>query len=103
MRARRSLARAGITGVHQHVGDGRQGWPDGAPYDGILVTAAAPEIPEALIRQLAPGGRLVMPLGGVFDSQLLVVLSRDSEGALHRSEHAAVRFVPLVAPEITNA
>ena len=58
------LRRIGLTDVAVHVGDGSQGWPQGAPYDGILVTAAAPSVPRALLEQLADGGRLVIPVGG---------------------------------------
>lgn len=79
--------------VHATVGDGYRGLPEAAPFDAILVTAAPPEVPEALVAQLAPGGRLVLPVGG--EEQELWVLTRTPEGV--RTERvAAVRFVPMM-------
>ncbi len=63
-RAQETLRRLGFGNVIVHVGDGSLGWPEGAPYEGIIVTAAAPTAPKALLEQLAPGGRLVIPVGG---------------------------------------
>lgn len=85
--------------VEVHVGDGWQGWPADAPYDAIVVAAAAPEVPSALVDQLAPGGRLVLPLT---EGRLttLVRLRREGED-LVRDDHDGVRFVPLVHPDST--
>lgn len=89
-------ARANLAGtaVELRVGNGWQGVPDRAPFDGIAVAAAAPELPQALVEQLATGGRLVLPLGGRHD-QILVVVER-AAGGLRITELAPVRFVPLV-------
>jgi len=81
--------------VHVRVGDGNEGWPEHAPFDSILVTAAAEEIPPALIRQLKPGGRMVVPVGAVQDVQRLTVLTQDAEGSVSIREVLPVRFVPL--------
>ncbi len=91
--ARATLAELGIANVEVVTGDGYRGLPDRAPFDGILVTAAPPEVPQALIDQLALGGRLVAPIGGL--DQDLRVLERTPEGV--RSETLfPVRFVPMV-------
>lgn len=76
-------------------GDGSAGWPDCAPYDAILVTAAAPEIPEPLIEQLKPGGRLVIPCGGK-DMQTLKTLIKTDDGQLEIKDELLCRFVPLI-------
>uniref|UniRef100_A0A1J3GSW1 Protein-L-isoaspartate O-methyltransferase n=1 Tax=Noccaea caerulescens TaxID=107243 RepID=A0A1J3GSW1_NOCCA len=80
-----------------HVGDGRQGWPEFAPYDAIHVGAAAPEIPEALIEQLKPGGRLVIPVGNIF--QDLKVVDKNSDGSVSIKSETSVRYVPLTSRE----
>jgi protein-L-isoaspartate(D-aspartate) O-methyltransferase len=83
-------------GVQIKVGDGRLGWPEHAPYDGIMVTAASPDVPPALVAQLADGGRLVIPVGaGTWDQTLWLI---EKIGDKLRKHHLAeVRFVPLVA------
>lgn len=81
--------------VELRLGDGKAGWPERAPFDAIVVAAAAPHVPEALIDQLAVGGRLVLPVGGE-DHQELLVLERTPWGAIRRASHGAVAFVPLV-------
>jgi protein-L-isoaspartate(D-aspartate) O-methyltransferase len=91
-RAEATLAALGVRNVHQRLGDGSVGWPEAAPFDAILVTAAAAEIPAALLEQLAPGARLVIPLGTT--SQNLFVVTRDADG-IHRKPVIPVRFVPL--------
>jgi protein-L-isoaspartate(D-aspartate) O-methyltransferase len=88
------LARLGHTNVVCHVGDGSAGWPDAGPYDGILVTAAAPAIPQPLIDQLAPGGRLVVPVGDL-GWQTLTVVERAADG-LRTWTEGDCRFVPLI-------
>ena len=99
-RARKTLAQQGYTNVNVRHGDGYRGWPEAAPFDAILVTAAAPRVPQPLLEQLAPGGRLVIPvddpaalrfLGG---GQLLEVHQRSEDG-FERKRHLAVRFVPM--------
>jgi protein-L-isoaspartate(D-aspartate) O-methyltransferase len=88
-----SLERLGMH-VEARCGDGRKGWPEAAPFDAILVTAAPRAVPEALREQLAPGGRLVVPVGT--EQQQLVVIRRTEQG-FEEERVAAVRFVPLVA------
>lgn len=83
-----------LPGVRVVVGDGRLGWPAGAPYDGICVAAATEEIPPALLSQLAPGGRLVAPLRDGGHERL--VLARRTRAGVVGEDHEAVRFVPLV-------
>ncbi|KAL8529895.1 hypothetical protein ACS0TY_007093 [Phlomoides rotata] len=80
-----------------HVGDGREGWAEFAPYDAIHVGAAAPEIPPALIEQLKPGGRLVIPVGNIF--QDLKVVDKDVDGTLTVRSETSVRYVPLTSRE----
>jgi protein-L-isoaspartate(D-aspartate) O-methyltransferase len=95
--ARANLARAGYDAVTAHVGDGSLGLPDEAPFDAVAVAAAAPDVPWSLYEQLAPGGRLVVPVGGP-DGQRLEVVTRSEEGpAVTRS--VPCRFVPLVGAE----
>jgi protein-L-isoaspartate(D-aspartate) O-methyltransferase len=87
-----TLKRLGYERIHLRTGDGYRGWPEAAPFDAILVTAAPPEVPRPLVDQLAPGGRLVIPVGD--DMQELRVITRDKEGV--RSEVLLpVRFVPM--------
>lgn len=77
-------------------GDGSRGWKEAAPFDRIIVTAAAPEIPQALIEQLAPGGVMVIPVGDNVADQVLLRIRKDEQGQLHTDKMMAVRFVPLV-------
>jgi len=94
--ARRNLERTGYADrVTVVVGDGSRGLPEHAPYDRIIVTAAAPRIPEPLVRQLAPGGRMVIPVGDLYD-QVLVVVEKDLEGRVRVRGDLPVRFVPLL-------
>ncbi|MDY0059200.1 MAG: protein-L-isoaspartate(D-aspartate) O-methyltransferase [Myxococcota bacterium] len=96
-RALALLAALGQTNVTARLGDGHQGWPEEAPFDAILVTAAPTEVPPALVTQLAPGGRLVLPVGERWSRQVLVRLRRAPTGELTREELFPVSFVPLVA------
>jgi protein-L-isoaspartate(D-aspartate) O-methyltransferase len=91
--ARATLHELGYDWLHFQVCDGRKGWPDAAPFDGIVVTAAPEEIPPALLEQLGPAGRLVSPVGCTH--QELVLLRRTAAG-LERRALTAVRFVPLL-------
>jgi protein-L-isoaspartate(D-aspartate) O-methyltransferase len=92
-RARRDLERLGYANVQVRQGDGYRGWPEHAPFDAIVVTAAPDHVPEPLVAQLALGGRLVLPLGGSF-AQELVLLTRGADGVT-RQELLPVRFVPM--------
>lgn len=92
-RAKKLLDELGYSNVSVHLGDGSLGWPDAAPYDGILVAAAAPEVPQPLFDQLAEGGRLVIPIGGR-GFQELQVWKRKKDG-LRQTRSISVAFVPL--------
>jgi protein-L-isoaspartate(D-aspartate) O-methyltransferase len=83
-------------GVHVRAGDGRLGWPEHAPYEAIIVTAASPDVPPALAAQLAEGGRLVIPVGEGSWDQVLWVIRKEGD-RLQKQYLADVRFVPLVA------
>jgi protein-L-isoaspartate(D-aspartate) O-methyltransferase len=91
--ARATLARHGYSQVKIRAGDGYLGWPEAAPFDGIIVTAAPPAVPQPLIAQLKPGGRIVVP-EGTFD-QDLVVYEKTAAGSLRRTVVLPVRFVPM--------
>ena len=90
------LKRLGYDNVTARIGDGYQGWPEHAPFDAIVVTAAPREVPQPLIDQLKSGGRLVVPVGGQILGQTLLVLEKRPDGTINRREVLAVRFVPLV-------
>jgi protein-L-isoaspartate(D-aspartate) O-methyltransferase len=89
-----TLAGLGVTNVRLVVGDGTKGWPEGAPYDAIIITAATPQVPEPLIDQLAEGGRLVAPVGRIDVQTLLKVVKR--KGEIVTTEYGGVCFVPLI-------
>jgi protein-L-isoaspartate(D-aspartate) O-methyltransferase len=90
------LAELGYRNVEVRVGDGYAGWPDKAPFDGIVVTAAAPQVPPALIAQLKTGGRMVIPVGASDEVQYLKVLVKRADGGYDEKRVLPVRFVPLV-------
>ena len=90
--ARERLARLGYE-VDIRVGDGHEGWPEGAPYDAAYLTCATPEIPAAVVRQIRPGGRIVAPVGT--RRQTLVRATRRADGELDIEEHGGVRFVRM--------
>ncbi len=98
-RAERTLAELGYEGVHVRAGDGWLGWPEAAPFDGIVVTAAAPRIPDPLIDQLKAGGRLVIPVGEAWDLQQLAVYEKDASGRLRGQLLLPVRFVPVTGAQ----
>ncbi|MBU2500239.1 protein-L-isoaspartate(D-aspartate) O-methyltransferase [bacterium] len=100
--ARLRLRELGYDNVTVHEGDGYLGLPDLAPFTGIMVTAAAPEIPPPLIAQLAPGGVLVMPVGPWGDTQWLTVVRKDEDGAVREEAVLPVRFVPLTRNEVRD-
>jgi protein-L-isoaspartate(D-aspartate) O-methyltransferase len=93
--AARRLARLGYNNVEVRSGDGYYGWESAAPFDRILVTAAASHLPPPLIEQLRPGGRMVIPVGGAFMFQYLVLVEKDADGGIHTRQLLPVRFVPL--------
>jgi len=95
--ARKRLSALGYTNVHFRVGDGTKGWPEKAPFDAILVTAAAPKPPKSLLDQLAEGGRMVIPTGGRTSQDLWLLRKRD--GRLERIYLCPCTFVPLVGEE----
>ncbi|MGM0552931.1 MAG: protein-L-isoaspartate(D-aspartate) O-methyltransferase [Pseudomonadota bacterium] len=94
--ARELLSRLGINNVNLRHGDGAEGWPERAPFDGIILTAAPREVPEALLMQLAPGGRLVAPVQGADGRQLLVRYTHTPD-AFVRDVLDAVMFVPMLS------
>jgi protein-L-isoaspartate(D-aspartate) O-methyltransferase len=94
--ARKRLEELGYGNVEVKIGDGYRGWPEKAPFDGIVVTAAAPHVPAALVEQLKPGGRMVIPVGGSGEVQYLKVLEKQAGGGYSEKRVLPVRFVPLV-------
>ncbi len=93
------MARLDYANVKIVAGDGSSGWPDGAPYDAILVAASGRHVPDVLVRQLRVGGSLVMPIGAPDDVQHLVRVVREGEERWTRDDLGAVRFVPLIGAE----
>ncbi len=89
------LGALGLRNVHLREGDGARGWPEEAPFDRVLVGAAAPEVPPALLAQLAPGGRMILPVGPHAASQVLRVVDRREDGRYAEVDVLGVRFVPL--------
>ncbi|MDG9881747.1 protein-L-isoaspartate(D-aspartate) O-methyltransferase [Pseudomonas putida CSV86] len=94
-RAKERLTELNLRNVVFRWGDGSEGWPALAPYNGIIVTAVAPEVPQALLDQLAPGGRMVIPVGNVGEVQQLLLIVREEHG-FSRRVLGTVRFVPLL-------
>ena len=97
--ARERLKRLGYDNVEIVEGDGTKGCPDEAPFDAIVAAASGSHVPQALIAQLAPGGRLVMPIGGPGWVQELVKVSKQDDGMLKQENLGGVRFVPLIGEE----
>ncbi len=89
------LGTLGFGNVRLRVGDGAEGWRQEAPFDRVIVTAAAPEVPAELVRQLAPGGRMILPVGAELDVQMLRVVDRGRDGSDVETDLLPVRFVPL--------
>jgi protein-L-isoaspartate(D-aspartate) O-methyltransferase len=94
--AEKRLEELGYDNIELKVGDGYRGWPEKAPFDGVVVTAAAPEVPQALVEQLKPGGRMVIPVGGAGEVQILRLLTKKPDGTCDDRRVLPVRFVPLV-------
>lgn len=92
--ARDRFRELGYDNIHVIEADGSQGWPEQAPYDAIIVTAAAPEVPQPLLDQLAVGGRLIVPVGTRASQRIVRATRRDDE--IHRAPLTEVRFVPLI-------
>lgn len=96
--AQQRLARLGYENVATRAGDGWRGWPEAAPFDAIIVTAAPTEMPAALVTQLKPGGRLVIPIGPRCDTQTLYRCVKRADGTLAMEEKLPVAFVPMIRP-----
>jgi len=94
-RAAKILGDLGYRNVEVRVGDGYGGWPEAAPFDAIIVTAAPAAVPQPLIDQLKPGGRMVIPVGGSFDGQQLLLVQKQPDGKTTTRRTLPVRFVPL--------
>ena len=97
------LKRLGYDVIHARNGDGFNGWPEAAPFDAIIVTCAAGQIPPPLVKQLAPGGRMMIPVGQAFATQSLMLVEKDMNGTIHSQSLAPVRFVPLLQKDPTAA
>jgi len=93
--AKERIHRLGYANVEIRLADGYYGWPEHAPYDGIIVTAAAPFVPEPLVGQLKPGGKLVIPVGDQHSYQELMVVEKKEDGEVETRNVLAVSFVPL--------
>jgi protein-L-isoaspartate(D-aspartate) O-methyltransferase len=94
--AQQRLGEMGYENVENRCSDGYLGWPEKAPFDGIVVTAAAPEIPPALLEQLKPGGRMVIPIGLPYSHQELILVTKDPHGKTDTHDILGVAFVPMV-------
>jgi protein-L-isoaspartate(D-aspartate) O-methyltransferase len=97
-RAAKVLGDLGYRNVETRIGDGYGGWPAAAPFDVIVVTAAPTEVPQPLIDQLKPGGRMVIPVGGSHEVQQLLLVQKQADGKATTRRTLAVRFVPLTRP-----
>ena len=93
----------GYRNIQFRVGDGGAGWPEDAPFDAVIVTAAPPVLPAALVSQVRPGGRLIAPVGEVgADDQRLVLVEKTADGAIAEHDLGGVRFVPLVSESVSD-
>jgi protein-L-isoaspartate(D-aspartate) O-methyltransferase len=93
--AAQRLQRLGVENVTVKHADGYYGWKEHAPFDGIIVTAAGAQIPPPLVRQLKPGGRMILPVGGRFTAQYLVLVEKHADGRVTTEQLLPVMFVPL--------
>ena len=96
LQATERLKRLGYDNVHVRIGDGYKGWPEEAPFDAIMVTAAPEEIPQELVRQLRPGGRMIVPIGRAHDRQTLTLVVKSPDGRVTVETVLPVAFVPMV-------
>jgi protein-L-isoaspartate(D-aspartate) O-methyltransferase len=94
-RAATALAAQGYGNIELRTGDGGLGWPERAPFNAIIVTAAAPDVPPALLEQLGPGGRMIIPVGPVHGDQELLLITKDAAGTVTQRNILPVAFVPL--------
>lgn len=94
--AKKILNHLSYKNITVRAGDGYKGWPEEAPFERIMVTAAPTEIPQTLIDQLAPGGRMILPVGAQFLVQYLWVIEKDDQGTVTKEKILPVRFVPMV-------
>jgi len=94
-KAEKLLKELGYSQVQVRIGNGYEGWPEAAPFDRILVSCAPDQIPQPLLDQLAPGGRMVIPVGGQFETQYMVEVNKDKKGRISQKQHYPVRFVPM--------
>jgi protein-L-isoaspartate(D-aspartate) O-methyltransferase len=94
-RALRVLNELGYDNITARTGDGYAGWPERAPFDIIIVTAAPDHVPQPLLDQLRPGGRMIVPVGPIFSAQELQLIEKDARGAVRKTNISPVRFVPL--------
>ena len=94
-RAAKLLGELGYANIRVRLGDGSKGWPEYAPFDCIIVTAAANRMPQPLLEQLKPGGRMVIPVGGWLHIQELILITKDHDGTTHQENILPVSFVPL--------
>ena len=94
--AKENLAKLDYRNIEIKIGDGYQGWPEKAPFDAIVVTAAAPQVPGALLAQLKAGGRMVIPVGAAGQTQELVLVTKEMDGTSRQKRVLPVRFVPLL-------
>jgi len=94
-KAQTLLQQLGYKNIETKIGDGYNGWPERAPFDAIIVTAAAPQVPPALVAQMKPGARMVIPVGGEGEVQFLQVMVKQADGSIATRRSLPVRFVPL--------
>lgn len=102
LEAKARLAALGYDNIHVRIGDGYQGWPDHAPFDAILVTAGIDHVPQPLIDQLKPGGRIVIPVGPEGRTQELLVIEKNQDGSVQETRTIPVRFVPFLGPKAAD-
>jgi protein-L-isoaspartate(D-aspartate) O-methyltransferase len=99
VQARQQLQQLGYHNVQVRIGDGYYGWEERAPFDAIIVTAAANHVPPPLVKQLKPGGRMIIPVGSAFMVQQLVLIEKNPAGEVTLKQILPVRFVPLTGPQ----
>ncbi len=100
--AAENLGALGITNVHLRASDGYEGWPEAAPFDAIVVAAGTDNVPPPLLDQLAPGGRMIIPVGSR-DDMFLLLMKKSLTGEVTTERTLAVRFVPLTGPHVRDA